>query len=118
MGSEQINDLSNEHIAKKISDINNRGQSAWDAMNKDKNAKVLFGTTPITASADMGAQFKHMYFMTLAYGTYGTELYHNKKLKQDILYALEWLRDNLYGPNEMEGHGWRDVFAYNWWDQR
>lgn len=116
VGSEQINDLSNEYIAKKISDINNRGQSAWDAMNKDKDAKVLFGTTPVTASADMGAQFKHMYFMTLAYGTYGTELYHNKKLKQDILYALEWLRDNLYGPNEMEGHGWRDVFAYNWWD--
>lgn len=116
VGNEQINDLSNEYIAQKISNVNNRGQSSWDAMNKDTEATVLFGTNPVTTSAGMGTQFAHVYNMTLAYGTWGTELYHNRQLKRDILYALEWLRNNLYGPNEMEGHGWRNVFAYNWYD--
>lgn len=116
VGSEQINNLSNEYIAKKINEVNTMGQSSWDIMNKEEDAAVLFGTTPVTASADMGEQFKHMYNMTLAYGTWGTKLYHDRHLEQDILYALEWLHDNLYGPNEIEGHGWRDVFAFNWWD--
>lgn len=116
VGSKQINDLSNKYIEKKISEVNNMGQNSWNIMNKEDDAAVLFGVTPVTTSADMGDQFKHMYNMTLAYGTWGTKLYHDRHLEQDILYALEWLRDNLYGPDEMEGHGWRDVFAFNWWD--
>lgn len=115
VGSEN-NDLSNEWIAEHISQIAPSGQGSWDQMNKDEDADVLFGSVFPTTSAQMTSQYKHLSRLALAYGTHGSELYQNEALKDDILYGLEWLYENLYGPDEMEGRGWRSINDFNWWD--
>lgn len=113
---DETNDISNEMIAQKITNISSSAQAAWDMMNKNEDATVLFGTNPVVESADMGTQYRYLNRMALGYGTYGGELYHNKKLKADILYGLEWLYEHLYGQAEIDGTGWRSIHLYNWWD--
>ncbi|GIP33996.1 polysaccharide lyase family 8 super-sandwich domain-containing protein [Paenibacillus sp. J2TS4] len=115
VGSED-NELSNEWIAEHVSQIASTGQQSWNQMNKDENANILFGNVFPTTTAEMTSQYNHLSIMALAYGTYGSELYQNEALKDDILYGLEWLYENLYGLDEIEGRGWRSIHDFNWWD--
>lgn len=110
------NDLSDPLIVKKIQIVNNSGQSAWASMNKAADAEVLFGNVKVTTTGEMTKQYNRLAAMAIAYGTYGTELYHNPKLKSDIMYGMNWLYENLYGPAEMEGRGWKKMGSYDWWD--
>ena len=113
---DEYNDMTNKYVARKIKNINNSGQAAWDSMNKSEDAEVLFGTTPVKTSNQMGSQYLYLRRMALAYAAPGADLYKNKKLKQDIFYALDWLYEHYYGQDEIDGVGWRDVHDHDWWD--
>lgn len=113
---DENNNTKDSVVAKVIANTEREAQSAWSMMNADKNREVLFGKNKITATADMTQQYKYLAQMAMGYGTYGSELYHNKKLKKDILTGLEWLYENYYGQAEIERKGWRDTSLYNWWD--
>lgn len=91
-------------------------ESAWNSIDKNNEAFALFGTTSCTTTADMTKQYAKLYAMAKAYGTYGSEYYGNELLKEDILFALEWLYENLYGQSEIDGAGWKSTSDYNWWD--
>ena len=116
VGSAADNDMSNPDIAAKIAAVNNDGNAAWKSMIKADGQTELFKGITTTASAHMTSTYQKLYQMTLAYGTFGTALYHNEDLKQDILYGVEWMYKNRYGVAEMNGTGWRSTSDYNWWD--
>ena len=52
---------------------------------------------------DMGVQYSHLWNLAQAWGTYGTALYKNEALKEDILYSIEWLYTHYYGMAEIDG---------------
>ena len=109
-------DVNDPYIAKKLSTIQAMGQSAWNTLNKGEGITELFDGIESVSSASLTSQYQRLRNMALAYGTYGNGLYKNEALKNDILYALEWLYQNRYGQNEINGTGWRDPSDYNWWD--
>ena len=115
VGDEE-SDLENEIVAATIKSVNSSAQSAWDAMNKSPDATVLFGNSPIVESEHMTSQYSYLNRMAKGYGTYGAELYKNKALKADIMYATQWLYEHLYGEAEITNTGWRNTGAFNWWD--
>ncbi len=109
-------DLNDADFKKKLTSIGASGQSSWDTLQKGNGITELFSGIESVTSASLTNQYQRLQNMAFAYGTYGTELYHNEELKNDILYALEWLYQNRYGQNEINGTGWRDTSEYNWWD--
>lgn len=115
-GNEEDNDISDPNIAEKINSIAADGQTWWNKMIKTSGHKELFEGIVSTESAQMTSAYNRLYRMAMAYGTAGSSLYHNQSLKADILYGLEWLNKNRYGQAEIDGKGWRDTGAYNWWD--
>lgn len=109
-------DLTDEELTARLKAIEAACDSSRKSMNKETQILALFGKTPCTESTHMTSQYNQLYKMAEAYGTYGTKYYKDKALKADIFFALEWLYDNLYGQDEIEGRGWRSTSDYNWWD--
>lgn len=116
VGSEQDNDMTDEDIAAKIESINDSGQAAWDSMIKKSGATELFHGITTTQSAHMTTTYGYLQRMALAYGTSGAQLYKDEKLRDDIIYGLDWMYKNRYGEAEKTGKGWRSTSDYNWWD--
>lgn len=115
---DENNDLTVPGAAEIIGTVNSACKNSWERLDKDTQILRLFGPEkePCTLSADMTAQYKHLRNMVDGYATYGSDYYHNPKLKEDVLFSLEWLYQNLYGQREIEGVGWRKTTSYNWWD--
>ncbi len=119
VGSPEINDISNPDVEKKISDIDERCKSRWEQMNKRTvdgiDPIILWGDYVPVESSELSKQFGGIFALAAAYGTYGSQYYKNPELLSDIIYALDWMYDHMYGEAEMAGTGWRDVRAFNWW---
>ncbi len=113
---DEDNDMSNNYVKDKITQIDKACKSAWSQLNRQKNAAVLFGTRPVTATTDMNTQYSYMESMAFAYGTYGSAYYQNKKLRSDILYCMNYLYKHYYGQAEIDGTGWRSTKLFNWSD--
>lgn len=113
---DESNSVDNPAIKSILDSITEKAVESRESMNKNADARVLFGTKPVEETNDMGVQYNHMWNMAQAYGTYGTPLYKDLQLKEDILYALEWLYTHYYGAAEIDGRGWRSVFLFNWWE--
>ncbi len=115
VGDENKN-LEDEYVVEAIKSIDANCKGALASMNKEPDAKVLFGKSEVTETSHMTSQFTTFYRLVAAYGTYGSEYYKDPALRRNILYAFEWLYNNLYGQAEIDGTGWRDTSLYNWWD--
>jgi len=113
---DESNSVDNPMIRVLLDSITERAKESWESMNKKDDAEVLFGTKPVESTNEMSKQYRHMWNMARAYGTYGTPFYKDVQMKEDVLYALEWLYNHYYGPAEIDGRGWRSVFLWNWWD--
>lgn len=113
---DENNDLQNPNMQKAINVIDKNCETSMKSMHKDTKILALFGTVPCTESGHMTQQYNHLYNMAEAYGTYGSKYYKDEQVKENILFALEWLYENLYGQDEIEGKGWRSTDTYNWWD--
>ena len=79
-------DIDNKYMQKMLQAIDNKGQNAWNMMNKGKNITILFGNKFPTSTEEMRTQYERLAYMAVAWGTCGTSLYHNKSLKRDISY--------------------------------
>ena len=85
-------------------------------MNRTFDAPILFGSEAPTESADLTAQYGRIYRMALPFGTYGCKYYHSEELLADILYALDWMHDNMYGEKIVSDTLFRSWKIFNWWD--
>lgn len=108
VGDETL-DVSNPHIAGQISSVDKAGTSARNLLNKSEDALELFQTKAMTTPAEMSSAYGKIQDMALAWGTKGTSLYHDETLISDILYALEWMYQNRYGQNEINGTPWHST---------
>ena len=120
VGSPEINDMTDAFVADKIKAMDISCKEKLETLNRcsadGKAPTILWGTEAPTESADLTRQYSGIYVLARAYGTYGSIYYHNEKLLLDIRYALDWMYEHMYGEAEIEGRGWRDVRAFNWWD--
>jgi len=108
-------DIESDIVRNRINSIYEKALTLENSLNKTDNATSLWGAS-YGATSDMSSEYYKIYEMALAYGTKGQALYHNTKLKDDIIYALDWMYENRYGQDEIDGTGWRNVNDYNWWD--
>lgn len=99
-----------------IRSVELKGRSAQESLNRSNDAASLFGSMAVETTEDMTRQYEYLNDMVKAYGTYGTSLYKNEKLKKDILFGLEYLYRHFYGEAEIHNNGWRDTSLFNWWD--
>lgn len=113
---DENNNIENNEIKAQLARINSDCKSAWEKLNKDTQILALFGDAPVTETVQMTYQYNYLYDLTRAYGTYGSEYYKNPQLLEDIMFALEWLYENLYGQDEIDGTGWKSTADWNWWD--
>ncbi len=109
-------DLTDPVLAEKIREINDSAKPIWESMHKEPSRKMLWGSEPPSESCHLSEHYGNIYNLARAWGTYGGELYHSEELKSDILDALEWMYENMYGEAEIEGRGWRDINTFNWWN--
>lgn len=85
-------------------------------MNRSADAPILFGDRPPVESADLTEQFGKIYRLALPFGTYGCKHYHSKDLLLNILYALSWMHDHMYGEGIVTDTLFRSWKIFNWWD--
>ena len=84
-------------------------------MNRGQDAPVLFGDTAPTMSRDLRLQYDRVLRMAQPYGTVGCKGYKDKELLKDVLFALEWMHDNMYGANVLTDTAFRSYKLFNWW---
>lgn len=114
VGDETTNDLTDEDIAAQISSITKSANDIWSKLIKGNPEDELFVTITTTESADMRNAYGYVASMAKAYACYGSELYHNEKLLNDIIYALDWLYENRY--SDIGVTRWTCSGFDNWWD--
>lgn len=113
VGDETTNDLGDEDIATRVQTISKNGKNAWDSIIKgNPEDEIIVGMTS-TSTAEMGSAYGTVQNMAKAYACYGGEYYHNEELFNDIVYALEWLKDHRFSA---EGKAsWIITGFDNWW---
>ncbi|MBO5945164.1 MAG: hypothetical protein J6Q69_01020, partial [Clostridia bacterium] len=115
VGSPEMNDISDDAIKSKISYRDSLCEKALALINRAPDKVAFFGEVGPTESDDLWVQYKHLEAMALAWGTFGCRYYHSDEVLKEILAAMKWLYENLYGEAEIAGTGWRDIHAFNWW---
>lgn len=113
---DEKNDVQNGIVATVLKRIESDAREVWSIMNKGDGIKILFGSEEVTATIQITRQYMKLEKLALAYGTYGTDMYGDATLKNDILYGLDWLYKNLYGTKEIENESYKPSPTSNWWD--
>lgn len=108
-------DLNDEGMKARIRAISNSAENILKRLHREPDAQILWGDNPPSISDDVMTQFAYIRELALAWGTYGSDLYHDESLKKDILYCYEWMYENMYGDAEINGTGWRSINDFNWW---
>ena len=115
VGSPETIDLNDEGIQVKLKSIEKTAEELINTMNRGENIPILWGTEKPTLSHELMDQYHMLCAVARAFGTYGTKYYKDEKVKEDILFALRWMYENMYGVAELEERGWRSIHAFNWW---
>lgn len=113
-GSPEINDLSNPIVRDIIAAVDEKCEKYWTTMNKG-NPIILWGENAPVESNQLSIQYGRITCMAKGYATYGSRFYQNEELLADIIFAMDWMYENMFGDAEIEGRGWRDVRLFNWW---
>ena len=127
VGDANTNDMTDSDIKIKIDAIQSAAKSSWNSLVKDENADELFEGFNSINSGHVTDAYSQVYNMALAYGCYvpegycadGEYLYHNEELLNDIIYALDWLKENRYNSavyDKLESASWTVTGFDNWWD--
>lgn len=114
VGDETLNDLTQAEIAKKIHQVTSLAKEAQKNLIKNNPTDEIFSNIKSKASADMTTAYRTVENMALAYATYGSELYGNEELLNDIIYALDWLYENRYSTQGKAK--WKFSGFSNWHD--
>lgn len=115
VGSPETIDLNDEGMKNKLKSIEKTAEELINKMNRGENIPILWGTEKPTLSHELMDQYHMLCAVARAFGTYGTKYYKDEKVKEDILFALRWMYENMYGVAELEERGWRSIHAFNWW---
>ena len=115
-GDEMNNSLSVKGMDELLRMRDCDSESLRREMNRDADAPILFGNKAPTASGELKLQYDRVLRMALPFGTVGCRGYQSLELLDDILFALDWLHDNMYGENVVSDTSFRSWKAFDWWD--
>lgn len=99
---------SDPDIAAQISLITSQAESHWSTMDNTPGSYLWSDLASTTVSAHITSNYTRLREMALAYSTYGSSLYNNTALKNDIIVALDWMYQNRYNETKSQYD--------NWWD--
>ena len=115
-GDEMTNDVSVPGIKNILLMYDLDSEKFREDMNRSPDATVLFGDYVPELSGELKIQYDAIYRMALPYGTVGCRGYKSAELLEDVLYALEWMYNNMYGENVVTDTSFRSWRLYDWWD--
>lgn len=116
VGNAETNDERDADVKKKLDEIAAAARKTQESLNRGADRVILFGDAAPMESADLTTQYRNIWTMAQGYATFGAETYRDEALRDDILDSLSWMYENMYGEAVIEGRGWRDARAFNWWD--
>lgn len=105
----------NVYAKQKIQTIQEDAQQYLDLLDL-QDLENIWPDLPWDKSADLTTAYNRIYALALAYSVPQCLYYQDEGLQGKIVKALDWMRDNRYGVDELRKAGWRDPGAYNWWD--
>ncbi len=115
-GDEATNDVSVPGIKNILLMYDLDSEKFREDMNRSPDATILFGDYVPELSGELKIQYDAIYRMALPYGTIGCRGYKSAELLEDVLYALEWMYNNMYGENVVTDTSFRSWRLYDWWD--
>lgn len=109
--------LSDPDISARVTAVNNSGNNAWrnNFVQDTASRSTLWTDLNYTSSDQITTSYSRLKLMTMAYVTEGAALYHNDTLKNDIIWALDWLYRHHYNENVTVP---TTGGSANWWDYR
>lgn len=103
-----IIDTNDEQMKGIINTAVSNGDKYWKSLNKNTANNYLWSdVTSTTNSAHVTTGYNRLYDMAVAYVMEGSSLKGNKELLNDIIYGLDWMKDNRYDGKK---------YYNNWWD--
>lgn len=119
-GDPSKTDLSDESTLKMLSVLDEVAMRNLALLqeNGKTHGVALFRSTPIQETAEMTEEYRKLRSIALAYGTYGCKFYQDERVKEDILWSIEWGYNHYYGHKEGVDapNAWRSPGLFNWWD--
>lgn len=89
-------DKKDPEIRKKTEMISSLGIQYWNSMDKRLWRSFLWSDLSNSSLENVLKNYERLKSIALAYSIPGSALYKEKKLKTDIIFALEWLYKNYY----------------------
>ncbi len=115
-GDEKNNSLSVKGMNELLRMRDEDSESLRREMNRGNNIPILFGDKSPIASGELKLQYDRVLRMALPFGTIGCRGYRSQELLSDVLFALDWLYDNMYGENLVTDTSFRSWKDFDWWD--
>lgn len=101
--------LSDEYLANAVSKITEEALTVQSSMDKTGTKTYVWSDLNSgSVSAQLTTAYERIKSMALAYNTYGSALYQDSGLLNDIIYALDWYNANKYYSGKAS--------YQNWWD--
>ena len=115
-GSKLINDVSVPGMKRLLELRDEDSEDLRHQMHRESDACILFGDKPPVESADLKVQYDCVLRMAQPYGTYGCRGYKDKALLEDIVFAMDWMHDHMYGAKVLSDESYRSYKIFNWWE--
>lgn len=93
----------------KLESYVNNAKSAQKAMRRGNNVPF---NADMSTTAGISTNYNRILNMAIGYSVEGSDIYKDKDLLDDILYALEYMHENYYKNQSLHSYPSRN----NWWD--
>ena len=101
-----------EYQSQILKKIDNDCKTWMDRVDRDCKTDP-FGRKYAFTSANMSTIYKNILCMARGYATKGSDYYKNEKLRDDIIYCLDFMYDKYYGETRNKlpsGSNWHDSY--------
>ena len=114
-GDTKTNDLSIPGMKNLLEMRDQDSEMLRKELHRELDAVILFGDCAPKESMDLQLQYDRIVRMAQPYGTIGCRGYKSEELAKDVIYALDWMHDNMYGANVLSDESYRSYKDYDWW---
>ncbi len=116
VGTPESNDMSDPSIKALVDSYTMEAKLVLDTLIMDENSDKLFTNLNIKGSAEVEEAYKKLWSIARAYGTSGSEYYHDPEIAKKILYIMDHLYQRYFGIHQVLGDATWKEDVYNWAD--
>ena len=95
------NNKRNSLIQKKVDDVSNLAQIHWTTMEKLLWRTFLWKDLSNRDNSNLAENFSRLKIIAQSLSTTGSKLEKNKKVRDDLIFALEWIYKNKYNEEKV-----------------